>query len=214
MRAKNILVCRHKNGKIGPSSICRSLGRVWHPLLKNTFHWGCFTAQRGLQSPGFTRKQLSWCLAGTLFLDRKLQMLGLGTAGWLAQHRAFLRSHLLTAPRAGSLGCAPAVRRNLGAPAGLFPSGICTGNVFLKSLLPARLAQDGGWEPAVAPGAVQQLGNGDGWRGPSPTGDHGGDRDLHGTIPSQTCSWMLQEYPRVPKPGSFCPLCHCCGTVP
>lgn len=43
---------------------------------------GFKSLQTALGSP---RKKLSWCSAATLFLGRKLQMLGLGTAGWLAQ---------------------------------------------------------------------------------------------------------------------------------
>lgn len=81
-------------------------------------------------------------------------------------------------------------------------------------LCPLRQPKPPGLGSSSASGAVQHLGNADGWRGPSPAGDHGEDRDLHGIVPSPTCSWMLQEHPQVPKPSSFCRPCHWCGTVP
>lgn len=57
-------------------------------------------------------------------MDRKLQRLG--TAAWLTQHRAFLRSHLLTAPLAGSPGCAPSVSQNLQGWDPAAPPGLCS----------------------------------------------------------------------------------------
>lgn len=53
-------------------------------VLRKSFHWGCFwqpPAQQTSSNPWFTRNKLSWRSAGTLFWDRKLQVLGLGTAG-------------------------------------------------------------------------------------------------------------------------------------
>lgn len=46
---------------------------------------GSHQLSRGFKSLQTALGSPSWCSAGTLFLGRKLQMLGLGTAGWLAQ---------------------------------------------------------------------------------------------------------------------------------
>lgn len=104
MSMNNIPVCSQKNGKIGPSSTCRSLGRIWYPLFKNTSHWGCFWQL----SRGFRACKQPLVQEKTKLVFRGKALSGQKTAGVgdsrVAQHCDLLRSHLLPALPADSLG--------------------------------------------------------------------------------------------------------------
>lgn len=129
MSVKNTTVCSYKNEKIVPSSICRRLGRVWHPLLRNTFHWGCFWQR--LQSLVHKEKRklvFSW----NPFFGQKTAGVGAGDSR--------VAGPALCPPQEPSAASSPRCQPGLcpcrqpkpPSLAGLFPSGICTGDGFLS----------------------------------------------------------------------------------
>lgn len=139
MSMNNIPVCSQKNGKIGPSSSCRSLGRIWYPLFKNTSHWGCFWQL----SRGFRACKQPLVQEKTKLVFRGKALSGQKTAGVgdsrVAQHCDLLRSHLLPALPADSLGLTaqtPEPRQGYFRPA--FAQGM-----DFSPLFPAWLAWDG-----------------------------------------------------------------------